>query len=54
MPNPNGQHEQHDHQSDLCPVRGMGKAYLLVQKPPGAALVMDSFPAQDTGDHERE
>jgi len=32
----------------------MGRAYLLVQKTPGATTAMDSSPAQDTGDHERE
>jgi hypothetical protein len=30
------------------------RAYLLVQKTPGATTAMDPSPAQDTGDHERK
>jgi hypothetical protein len=54
MPNPNDRHEQYDHQSGLCLVRRIRKAYLLVQEPPGVTLLMDFFPAQDTGGHKQE
>ena len=49
MPNPNGQHEQKDQRGHR-----KGKAYLLVQEPPGAIGRTGSFPAQDTGEHEHE
>jgi len=31
-----------------------GEAYLPVQEPPGATALTGSFPAQDTGKHERK
>jgi hypothetical protein len=31
-----------------------GKAYLPVQEPPGATALTGTFPAQDTGKHERK